>query len=251
PYVDHPLDGSGYGRAGTPNPGADLAPALSKAYDGDVGYLDAQIGRLVDELRHHGLYDDALIVVTSDHGEELHAHGGGWRGATLSAEQLRVPLIVKPPGGRPGGARTVDALVTSLDVAPTIIRAAGLVPPDVMQGRALAVDGTPPSPERESVYAQQTTSEGELRAVRTRAWKLVATRPASPAGPASEALYDLIRDPAESTDVAVAHPVEREELRAALGRGTLEARAQAGKCAQADVDAATRARLEALGYVGK
>ena len=245
PYMVHPFNGVGYARVALPNPSAAMAETLRATYDGEIAYLDREVGRFLDDLKRRGLYDDALIVFTADHGEEFHEHGGWWHGTTLYDEQIGVPLIVKPPRGMTG--RVVDELVTSLDIAPTILRAAGAAPPVVMQGHALPLDGGA-VPARESVFAEEDFEGNVLHAVRTRTWKLVTANPGNPRGLEPEELYDVARDPKEATNVATSDPTRREEMRAALGRMTLEAKAHAGGGSQVDVDSATKDRLKALGY---
>ncbi len=247
PYMVHPFNGVGYARVALPNPAADMADTLRTVYDGEIAYLDEYIGKLVADLKRRGLYDEALIVFTADHGEEFHEHGGWWHGTTLYDEQIGVPLIVKPPKGGATG-RVVDAFATSLDIAPTIIRTAGLAPPVVMQGRVLPLDEAP-APERESVFAEEDFEGDVLSAVRTKTWKLIDANPGNPRGLAPEELYDLARDPKEAKNVAPEDATQREVMRALLGRMTLEAKAHAGSGATTDVDAATKARLKALGYV--
>jgi len=246
PYMVHPFNGVGYARVAMPNPKAELADTLLKTYDGEIAYLDEHIGALVADLKRRGLYDDMLIVVTADHGEEFHEHGGWWHGTTLYDEQIGVPLIVKPPRGGARG-RVVDELVTSLDVAPTILRSVGVPPPVAMQGHVLPLD-TAPAPARDSVYAEEDFEGNVLQAVRTRTWKLISANAGNPRGLAPEELYDLARDSAETKNLAAERPTEREEMRAALGRATIKAKEHAGSGAQTDVDSATKERLKALGY---
>ena len=108
---------------------ADLTPDeiafLRDLYDEEVRHTDAGVGRLLDTLRELGLYDDALIIVTADHGEEFLERG--WIGHTRSLydELVRVPLIVRPPGGPPA-PQVVDALVSLVSLAPTVLDYAGI-----------------------------------------------------------------------------------------------------------------------------
>ena len=75
-------------------------------YDAEIRSMDRGLAMLVDGLRERGLYDDALILFTSDHGEEFHEHGWvGWHSHTLYDELLRVPLVVKLPGNRAAARR--------------------------------------------------------------------------------------------------------------------------------------------------
>ncbi len=111
--------------AAAPPAGGPLVPrkqALEDAYDAEIRYVDAEIGRLADALE--ALPGDHLLVVTSDHGEEFWEHGGVEHGHSLHGELLHVPLIVA--GDRVPSARTVDAPTSLLDVAPTILTWAGL-----------------------------------------------------------------------------------------------------------------------------
>jgi arylsulfatase A-like enzyme len=115
PYFEHAVvDG------GDPDPAR-----LKELYAGEIAFLDRQLAPFVGELKAKGLYDDLLVIVTSDHGEELGEHGGFWHGSTLHDEQIHVPLIVKLPRQRLAGVR-VPWQVRSVDVAPTITAAVGV-----------------------------------------------------------------------------------------------------------------------------
>ena len=78
---------------------------------------------MLAKLRELGLWDDTMIVITADHGEEFQEHGGWWHGTTLYEEQIRVPLIVRAPGLAP---RRVSAPVQTIDIAPTLLSMAGV-----------------------------------------------------------------------------------------------------------------------------
>lgn len=97
-------------------------------YGAEVDYVDAHVGRLLDALREAGLYEDALIVMTSDHGEELWDHGRHGHGHDFHEEILRVPLIIKPPAGREGFApgSVITRAVTNVAVHPTILEMCGV-----------------------------------------------------------------------------------------------------------------------------
>src|SRR5438067_2457728 len=105
-------------------------------YDGEIAYSDACVGKLLEALRKHGLYDETLIAVMADHGESLGAHGENTHGVFLYDETLHVPLVIKLPLNRGAGRRT-ELRAGLVDVAPTILNAAGLVPPAEMQGQSL------------------------------------------------------------------------------------------------------------------
>lgn len=103
-----------------PRPGSQDIAKLRALYDGEAAWADQQVGRFVRLLRHLGLWDDALFVFTSDHGEEFGEHDGFDHGRTLFEEQLRVPLVVRYPGGALGGT-VVERPVSTMDVVPTVL----------------------------------------------------------------------------------------------------------------------------------
>jgi arylsulfatase A-like enzyme len=87
-------------------------------------------------LEQRGFFSDAVVIVTSDHGEEFQEHGARGHGKTLFEESIWVPLIVLPPGaGAPGD---VDRLVSSVDIAPTVLELAGIPIPSRFAGRSFA-----------------------------------------------------------------------------------------------------------------
>ncbi|MCP3101788.1 sulfatase-like hydrolase/transferase [Myxococcus sp. K15C18031901] len=107
-------------------------PGAEALYDELLAQADAQVGLLLEALRRTGRYDDALIVLMSDHGESFHEDRPDLAGATpvhgarLSEVENRILLAVKPPGGRGAAPRDVDALVRLVDVGPTLLDYAGL-----------------------------------------------------------------------------------------------------------------------------
>jgi arylsulfatase A-like enzyme len=245
PYFAHPFNGEGYARVANPNPSPELAEKLHRLYTGEIAYLDEHLGVLFDDLRRRGLWDKTVIVLTGDHGEEFHEHGGWWHGTTLYDEQVHVPLLVKPAGAHAG--RVVDELATSLDITPTILTAAHAPVPATLQGHALPLDGGAP-PSRQSVFAEEDLEGNVLQAVRTRDWKFINANPGNPRGLAPEELYDLGRDPGEHANAVGGAPAQAEMMRAELGKSVLEARKHAGVTEQGGADQATQERLRALGY---
>ena len=103
-------------------------------YDGEVRFADAQIARVLAWLDAHALRDRTLVVVAGDHGEGLEDHGERTHGMLLYDSTLRVPLIVSMPGT---AAARRDDPVSLADIAPTILRAAGIAVPAAMKGRDL------------------------------------------------------------------------------------------------------------------
>jgi arylsulfatase A-like enzyme len=205
------------------------------AYDAEIRSADRAFGALVALLKERGLYDDALVVVTSDHGEELGEHGRlGWHSHTLYDELLRVPLLVKLPGNRRAGT-TAGSLARGIDIAPTLLRALDLPVPASFEGRDLLARGAGAGPEQ--IWSGREAGHGRVASsLRTPRWKLAGRR-----------LFDLERDPGEHVDVAATHlDVTRrlaEQRRAVIAERRIPPRRPA------PVDEELRERLRALGYV--
>jgi hypothetical protein len=188
-----------------------LHDVASTLYDGAIAYVDDRIGAFVDALKDRGLYDDALIVFVSDHGEELWEHGAfGHSLGRLYDEAVRVPLIVKPPGKSPVRGRVVQTQVRAFDVMPTLLELAGIPLTGDIDAQSLVPLLTRDGPDRLAVI--ETRSRGF--AVRSRNWKymLESWRKPMPA----ERLFDLQADPGETEDVAADRPDIVERMRLAV-----------------------------------
>ena len=160
-------------------------------YDGAVAYGDQEFGRLLAGLRERGLYDRALVVFLSDHGEEFLDHGGWVHGHTLFDELVRVPLVVKYPRGREAGRR-VAGQVHLLDVLPTVLEGQGLPVPGGLAGRALDESFDGRAPERVAVME---TKYREYVAYGARGSGAKYVRQLDSGG--HELAFDLRRDPRE------------------------------------------------------
>lgn len=214
------------------------------AYDGEVAYADEIVGRLLDHLRARGLYDEATIVLFSDHGEALGDHGEEEHGIFLYRETIRVPLIVKLPDSR-GGGRRVAAPVQHIDLVPTVLDLVGLPEqPGRLRGRSLLplIDGSgevaPAGIYSESLSPRYHFGWSELYALSDERYRFIRA-------PKDE-LYDLSQDAGESSSIVD----ERPQVRTAM-RSALEALiASGGVTAPTAVSAADREKLAALGYIG-
>ena len=100
---------------------------IEALYDGGILYADGYLGRLIDLLRELGHWEETLLVVLSDHGEEFWDHGNVGHAHTLFQELVHVPLLVRLPGDRHSGRR-VEATVRLIDVGPTILDLVGGAP---------------------------------------------------------------------------------------------------------------------------
>ncbi len=185
-------------------------------YDAAIHYVDDHLGTLLDDLRSRGLLDRTLVVVSADHGEELWDHGSFFHGVSLYDEQLHVPLIVRLPGGAHVGT-TVTTPVRAIDIVPTIADALGAPILPGFQGESLVpVIEHPEAAAPREDFARASNPIFPLRyGLRTATHKLVETL-----HPAGEALFDLVADPKERTDLAgtpAAAPI-LADLRARLAR---------------------------------
>jgi arylsulfatase A-like enzyme/uncharacterized membrane protein YbhN (UPF0104 family) len=251
PYFEHPYNGVGVARAAAQDPPADQAERMHELYVGEIAYLDANFGKLIARLEAQGLYDDSVIALVADHGEEFHEHGGFWHGLTLYDEQIHVPLMVKwrkgapaaPPDARGEPARLID-------VGPTLLAQAGAAIPPAMQGIDLTTLPAARAPGDQLVFSEENHEGNVLRAVRTRTWKWIEANAGNPRGLAPRELFRVESDPAETENVADREPGTAREL--ARQAAELEAAAKAGKIGSAraaKISAEECAQLKQLGYV--
>ena len=105
------------------HPSPEQVAHMVRLYDGNLVYVDAEIGRLRRELEARGIWDKSVVIVMADHGEQLYEDGYIGHSAQVREESARVPLIVRFPAQLGLAHRRVTALVDLLDVAPTIAQA--------------------------------------------------------------------------------------------------------------------------------
>jgi len=271
-------------REGEAEIGADLLTRLEQLYDGEVAYVDSEIGRLLEGLATRGLTENTVIAMVADHGEEFGDHGGFEHGHTLYDELIHVPLILSGPGTggsretAPSGdsalnqatgpqERMVGATVRLIDLAPTLCELAGIAPDPAFVGESLL-------PLIERVDADGNHGErvaGDDQAEPGGPGKLGADRPVFAEGnmwgasgaswrrggekiiwrPETETieLYAIEVDPLERNDLAQTRPGRvaalTEELR--LIARTLAAGRRAGSAAPLTEE--DRERLRSLGYI--
>ena len=170
-------------------------------YDGEILFNDHHIARLLDGLASMGVLDNAVIIVTSDHGEEFWEHGHGGHDKTLYEEVLHVPFLLSWPGRIPAGS-TYDGMVNLVDVMPTLVDFAGLKAAPGLQGFSMApqvLQQVPANPNRK-FFAQQTNNQRAIEMVRHQRYKFIRHLRGPHAG--LEEFYDLERDPLERTNLA-------------------------------------------------
>jgi choline-sulfatase len=203
-------------------------------YDGEVAAADAIVGGFIEGLKRRGLYDRATIILLSDHGESLGEHGEPEHGVFLYRQTIHVPLIVKLPGHDRRG-ETLDHPVGLIDIAPTVLEIAGILPGRELPGRSLF---SPSSRQifSESFYGRIHLGWSELRSlIDDRYHYIEAPRPE---------LYSVPDDPHSTRSILS----EQRRVYASMREAMAPYRADLQ--APSDVDPEERARLAALGYLG-
>ncbi|MCL2833418.1 MAG: sulfatase-like hydrolase/transferase [Treponema sp.] len=114
----------------------DYRKAISSYY-GLVSHVDDRVGMALDELKRLGLYDDAAVILTSDHGTLLGEHGFIEKWGPMYDELLRIPLLIKLPRGMNKGAQRLNTFAENIDIMPTLLHIAGIAAPGQVQGKSL------------------------------------------------------------------------------------------------------------------
>ncbi len=222
-------------------------------YEENISFADHLVGRLVDDLKRRGRYDDALIIVTSDHGEAFYEHGRFLHTNLVYEEFLRVPLVVKWPRSYEDFVPVVDTPVSLVDIAPTLIDGVGIVSDEARyQGLSfLRLAAGEPAPNR-VLYAYtsgQTDPELESKGQSTVLWgdvKLIRDEVYDRA-----VLFDLGEDADEKVDLSAENfytawlTQTLRQIRAHNAGFLLEL----GGASVEELDAETVRRLRALGYL--
>jgi arylsulfatase A-like enzyme len=186
-------------------------------YDSNIRYVDHEIGRLLQTLDAEGISDNTIVVVTADHGEHFYEHRTMLH-RSLYEETLRVPLIIRVPGGVKG--KRVKEVVYQTDLLPTIIDLIGLPKAQNIRGRsfsrALLSEST--KPEAPGLRVSHNTSLSTV--LRSGSFKYIhnIAQNAASRGVPNEELYDLARDPREQRNLAYSMPDEVASFRAELKR---------------------------------
>jgi arylsulfatase A-like enzyme len=209
---------------------------LRAIYDSAISYHDVQVGRLVQQLKAWGIWDQTMLIITADHGEELFEDQRCGHGGSLRDSLTRVPLLIHDPARFPAGV-VVDEGAEGVDIMSTVLDAIGMPLPAGPQGAPLAplAQGVGRGWPRPS-YASQYEYAHAMRIGR---WKIRV-------GPRGVPLIgDMTADPGEAKDAAPTHPIERRMLTDNLGM-FLAIRTQWQKAAWGVVSNVTAAGARAL-----
>jgi len=214
-------------------------------YDGEIAYVDAQVGTLIAGLRAAELMDGTAVAVIADHGESLGEHGESTHGVFLYDATIHVPLLLKRPGARDAGRR-VAARVGAVDLAPTLLEIAGVTAPPAIQGQSLLALSSAPRAADRPAYAETDYPRRAFGWSSLAAWR--GDRFLYVKAPRRE-LYDLAADPAAAHNVAE----ERKAVADGVARTLEEFRRRtasdgSGSAAPA-LDPQLAEKLASLGYV--
>jgi len=208
-------------------------------YDGEVATTDDVVGRFLGELKKLGVYDKAVVIFTSDHGEGLGDHGEEQHSILLYMEAIRVPLMLKLPGSA-GAGRRVTVPVQLSDILPTVTSLVRLETPKEVSGTSVLALAGRGGADRviysETLYPWLQLGWSDLRSVVDSRYHYIV-------GPRPE-LYDILADPGEKHDIVAGNGA----VAARLGR---ELRSfPTGEVKPAGADQETLRKLAALGYIG-
>ncbi len=232
---------------GTFLPTAGDRQAFFGLYDGAVRYVDAFIEALLATLRETGLERRTVVLLTSDHGEEIFEHGNFDHGETLYDEVMRVPFILWGPDHVPAG-RVYEQPVASIDIVPTLVELAGGAVEGEIQGRSLV-----PLLAGEDLGDRVLFAEGwaDESVPLTSVWDGALKAVFYGADLQSSELYDLSRDPGETVDLSARRTQDVERLRQLI----LDWRQENARIQEAlgearmGIDEEAEKRLRALGYL--
>jgi arylsulfatase A-like enzyme/thioredoxin-like negative regulator of GroEL len=221
-------------------------------YDGEIAFDDAQLGRVFKALKDSGTYDRTIIAFLSDHGESLGEHGEDEHGFFIYNSTIHVPLIIKLAAAAPSKVKTVDSVTETVDLAPTLLRLAGVQDPleHQFQGRSLAplLAGETQGEAHHTAYAETLYPRNSF------GWSplksLITSRYAFIEAPEPE-IYDLTRDFAEKHNLYDEHRAEANALKGQLdGIEKRYAAAHGAKeAAEPPLPAETLQKLKSLGYL--
>jgi arylsulfatase A-like enzyme len=224
---------------------------LIAQYDGEIFYHDENIGMLLDHIKKLGLDRNTIIVITADHGEEFYEHRGWEHGHSLFDEVIHIPLIVYVPGIIKN-ARTIDALVSSVDIMPTLLGLCGIaarfsfpykiagvdLSPDIVSGNHIQ--------SRKFILAEVYQGGHQARCYRTNRYKAIQ---AEYGKKIEHMVFDLEADPQEQDNIYEQEKEISNDLFAQMESAVKEAEKLSFRPRQTIVDEKLKELLKSLGYL--
>jgi arylsulfatase A-like enzyme len=221
----------------------ELAPEdvaeLERRYDTELAFTDHHVGVFLDGLRELALFDDSLIILVADHGEEFKDHGRVGHAHSLYGELIDIPMIVHFPNGEPAVSHRP---VATVDIYPTVLEVLDLEPSSPLVGRPLPRSGGSGAGDQRIVFSE-TMRFANLRAAIAGRWKLVKDLETG-----QHQLFDLELDPDERHDLYAERGSEHEALVKRLDRWIAEAAATARVADEIELSPDEIESLRALGY---
>ncbi len=228
-----------------PSPYKELYP--NRPYVGEIAYTDSQLARLWKYLEDEQLIENTILIFASDHGESLGAHEENAHGFFIYQEAVHVPLIVVTPFESLFN-QSRSSVVSLVDILPTVLDMANIPVPSEVQGESLQplLFKDQESPEAfaycETFYPRFHYGWSELTSVQDGQYKLIVA-------PRLE-LYDIEKDPQESTNLLDIEPEEARRLKDRIDVFMEETEKNAFKLDYSQMDEDSRQKLTALGYLG-
>ncbi len=224
----------------------DPAGQSGVSYDRAVSAADAAVGKLFTLLRAQSFYEDAVIVVASPHGDSLGAHGEDTHGIFLYDETIQVPLLLKLPKNQLAG-KQIKNRARLLDIAPTILEAAGVPVPSQMEGQSLLRIARSGSQSDLPAYSRADLPQQGFQCSAIESWrsgKYLYIRAPKPE------LYDLNADPGATRNLAQSSKATLETMAAQLQGFDSRLGSEPGKQADPALTSSEMQKLASLGYVG-
>jgi arylsulfatase A-like enzyme/Tfp pilus assembly protein PilF len=214
-----------------------FATTYGRTYDADIASADAVVGRFIDFLKQQGIYDEALIILLSDHGEGLGDHGEDEHGILLYREAIQVPLLVKLPSSSSKGT-SVSSVVQLTDIYPTIAEATGAERGPKVHGASLLSDAirTTRSVYSETYFPRFHYGWNDLHSIVNGDHHYIQSQ--------HPELFDVVKDPSEKVNTL------DENRRTYVALKTEIAGYIQKASAPANVDPEQAKKLAALGYIG-
>lgn len=219
----------------------------NRPYVGEIAYTDSQLGRLWEYLEENALLQNTIFIFTSDHGESLGEHEESTHGFFIYQEGIHVPLIVVTPFEKLWGL-TRSAVVSLVDVMPSMLEMAGIAFPPQIQAKSLVPlffkedNSGHRFAYSETYYPRFHYGWSELKGIVDGRFKLIIA-------PAPE-LYDLEKDPDEKDNLALTQTQELKRMESLAEKFLAEASKNAFELDYRKMDEETRQKLAALGYIG-